>query len=249
MAGYGISIGQWRRKWCGRVLTVGVWAVGASASAGHAQEGMSVAGIVKEVTSRAESPHAYDWRRAAAEVQLGYGYTAEANNFDTDTVELGVGIPVSGGSLLRFGLRRAMVHSTPSSNDIGRTPFKQGAQSTRYELFGGYGFGLLEGRSMTRFSPMLPDFEQILLAWGGAHYKHLNRTWLPMRSDPQAPLPGQDPAYAKINIEIGLRWQVYMPQSFGLSFEAMQVRPMGGSGKLRYWAYYSGGVLWSFGAH
>ncbi|MCX6109529.1 MAG: hypothetical protein NTZ90_08005 [Proteobacteria bacterium] len=249
MSSYGIGTEPRRRGWYGWILTFVVWAAATSASTAPAQEGMSVAGIVKEVTSRAESPHAYDWRRASAEVQLGYGYTAEANNFDTDTVELGVGIPVSGGSLLRFGLRRAMVHGTPSSNAIGRTPFKQGAQSTRYELFGGYGFGLLEGRSMTRFSPLLPDFEQVLLAWGGAHYNHLNRTWIPMRSDPPAPLAGQDPAYAKINIEIGLRWQVYMPQSFGLSFEAIQVRPVGGSGQLRYWAYYSGGVLWSFGAH
>ncbi|MHA0111401.1 hypothetical protein ACXYUI_30475, partial [Klebsiella pneumoniae] len=84
-------------------------------------------------------------RQASWELEIGYGFADERNNFDTDTYELAAGIASGSGSLVRFGIRHAAVHATHSSSDIGRTPFTQAAQSTRYESFGGYGLGLLEG--------------------------------------------------------------------------------------------------------
>jgi hypothetical protein len=222
-------------------------AAGATAARADADP-LSATGLTQDVVSRAESPHVYDWRRADAELQAGYGYIDEANNFESDVFELGVGIPAGDGSLLRFGLRRAYVHGTPSSNDIGRTPFRQKALPTRYEAYGGYAFGLLEGRSMTRFSPTLPDFEHAMFFWAGAHYSHPNAGLVPKRSEPPKPLPGQDPVNAKIVLELGLRWQIYTPQSFGVFFEAMTCRPLGERGAPP-WQYLASGVLWSFGAH
>ena len=209
---------------------------------------LSSTGLAQDVVSHATSPHAYDWRRADAELQAGYGYIDEANNFESDVFELGAGVPAGDGSLLRLGIRRAYVRSTPSSNDIGRTPFKQKALPTRYEVYGGYAFGLLEGRSMTRFSPTLPDFEHAMFLWTGAHYSHPNAGLVPKRSAPPPTLPGQDPVNAKIVLELGLRWQIYTPQSFGVFFEAMTCRPLGERGA-HPWQYLASGVLWSFGAH
>jgi hypothetical protein len=215
----------------------------------RAEEPLSVHGAVQEVISRSSSPHISDWRQASYELELGYGFSAERNNFDSETYEAAAGFPTGSGSLFRLGLRHASVHSTPSSTDMGRTPFTQSAQSTRYEFFGGYGWGLLEGRSMTQLTPLLPDVENATFFWIGGHYSLPDATWLPQIGNTPARMPGQDQVNARFNLELGLRWHVYFPRSFGIYFEAMQVRPIGGAGDLHYWAYYSGGVLWAFGVH
>ncbi len=212
-----------------------------------AADALTAGGLVEEVVSRSDSPHAFDWRAATAEVQLGYGYVDEANNFDTETFELGAGVPTGEGSMARFGLRRTQVYSTPSSNDVGRTPFRQAAQPTRYEFFGGDGYGLLEGRSMTRLTPWIPDVAHVMLAYAGAHYSLPNKGWVPRRGDPPAVLPGQEQVKTKIALELGLRWQIYLPSSFGVYFEGLYNRPMGSAGRLRSWSYFSGGLVWAIG--
>ena len=214
----------------------------------RAADPLTAQGIVDEVVSRSESPHAYDWRSATAELEAAVGEVNAANNFDNEVYELAAGIPLGDGSLARFGVRRAQVYATPSSNMVGRTPFRQASLVTRYEVFGGYGFGLLEGRAMTRLSPWLGDVENALFLWGGAHFSHPNQSLVPKRSDDPTPLPGQAPIHAKIVVETGLRWHVYLPRSFGLAFEALYQHPLGGTDDLKSWTYFSGGVLWSFGA-
>lgn len=232
---------------CGRLLVALCLAGTGWSTRGLAVDPMTTSDMVPEVISRAESPHAYDWRAATFELQLGIGEVLENNNFNTAAYELAGGVPMQ-GSMLRFGLRRVDVFSTPSSDDIGRTPFKQAAQSTRYELFTSYAFGLLEGRAMTRFSPLLPDVENTLFLTIGAHYSHPNASLIPRRSDTPPPLNGQEQVNANFVLELGLRYQVYLPQNFGLAIEAVENLPLGSTDALHHWAYFDGGVLWSFGA-
>lgn len=205
--------------------------------------------FIPEVVSKSETPHAYDWRKATVEIQLGYGTIDERNNFESSAYELGVGIPLAGSSMMRLGLRRVNEYATPSSNDIGRTHFKQSALMNRYEIFGGYSYALIEARGMTRLTPLLPDFQTIFFIHGGAHYAHANRTWRPALKDSPEPFPGQDAVNPKIVLELALRYHIYLPQSFGIALESQYCKPLGNTGQLSSWSYFAGSLLWSLGAH
>ena len=212
-----------------------------------AGDGLSVESLVQDVISRSESPHVSDWRKYKFEMQAGYGYVEERNNFTNSAYELSGALPAGAGSQFRFGLRRVLMQRTDSTDKIARTPFKQAAQYSRYELQVAYAYGLMEGRAMTRLSPMIPDFEHATLINVGVHYNLPGEKTLPSRGTPPQPLPGQQPVNSNFNFEIGLRWHLYTPQTFGFYLEAAYQRPMSATGALKSWNYFSGGVLWSIG--
>jgi hypothetical protein len=203
---------------------------------------MYTPGIVSEVVSESRSPRAYDWRKKAYELQLGYGYIDEENNFENEVFELMMGFPSDGGFMPRFGVRRVIVMGTESSDKLARTPFKQEAGMTRYEIVTGVGISLLEGRNFSRFSPGLGDFENVILAWGGIHYSHPNATWIPKKNEKPRKLPGQKPVNQKIVFELGMRWAVYTPKDYGLYLEAMYHLPFGATEDLKDWNYFAGGI-------
>jgi hypothetical protein len=209
---------------------------------GQGVDPMYSPGILQDVISESRSPRAYDWRKNSYELQLGYGYTDEANNFENEIYELILGLPSEGGLITRVGLRRAIVMGTNSSDKIGRTPFTQESTMTRYEIVAGLGFSLLEGRNFTRLSPSFGDFENVVMAWAGFHYSHPNASYIPKKNEKPKKMPGQNAKNFKYVIELGLRWAIYTPKDYGLYMEAMYHLPLGSSGDLKNWNYFAGGI-------
>src|SRR5690606_12538192 len=140
--------------------------------------------------------------------------------YNTDGYGLLLMKPFGGGVSGGLGVRRIYVYETDSSRKIGRTPYRQQAGMTRYEYVASAAFRLLEGRSFTRFSPMLPDFKHVLHLTAAIHYSHPTRTTVPRKNDPPVPMAGQEPVNSKIVPEVGLRWQIYLPSAIGIYFEA-----------------------------
>ncbi len=229
------------------LIALAIFCSQSSRALADAADAFATSSLVQEVISRAESPHSSDWRTYVAELQLGIGYVNERNNFTNSAYELSGAIPAGAGSQFRFGLRRVFMSGTESTDKIARTPYKQAAQYSRYEIQLAYAFGLMQGRAMTRLSPRLPDFEHTTLINVGAHYNLPSDKALPQRGKTPRPMPGQQPVNNNLNLEIGLRWHVYTPQSFGFYMEAIHDRPLGNASSLNYWSYFSCGVLWSFG--
>lgn len=226
------------------ISVVAIWLVTGQARA-QGLDPMYTPGIVSEVISESRSPRVYDWRKNSYELQLGTGYIDEANNFETEVYEIILGVPMEGGLMTRFGLRRVIVRGTDSSDKIGRTPFTQESAMTRYELVAGMAFSLLEGRNFTRFSPGLGDFENVVLAWGGLHYSHPNASYIPKKNEKPRKLPGQKPVNQKIVIELGLRWAIYLPKDYGIYMESIYNFPLGASDELDNWIYFAGGIAFA----
>ncbi len=206
---------------------------------------LGLPGLLEEVASEAKSPHIYDWRNAVLELRLGYGKVIEYNDFDNSAWEFGIGIPFDGW-ILDFGLRRVKVEQTSSSRLLGRTPFEQDAQVSRYELFVDGSLRLTEGRAMTALSPLIPDVEQATFVVAGIHISHPNRRWIPSKSDRPEPYAGQRRVNSERNFELGFKWQLYLPQALGVYFMAQRQWPLGSTGALGHYDYLTGGALWSF---
>ena len=84
---------------------------------------------------------------------------------------------------------------------------------------------------------------------GGLHYADPNSTTIPKLGDDTGTLPGQKKAYSTFNLEIGLRWEIYFPASYGVFFEMDQERPVRSlGGGLNSWQHFTGGLLWAIGA-
>jgi hypothetical protein len=208
----------------------------------------TAASAVDEVMSQATGPHVYDWRDATAEVEVGQDYDDEQNNYDTNGWHLGGTVPTDGGFEFRFLVRRIYVHASRAGELIGRTPFRQAAQPTRYEYALGGGWALLEGRSMVRFSPFVSDLEHVMLATFGLHYTDPNSGTLPKRGDDTGLLPGQKKAYSTWNLELGLRWKIFLPTGFGVFFEMQKMIPRSADANgVTSWQHFTAGGLWSFG--
>ncbi len=224
-----------------RLLVLAALLQGAAALANPLQS----ASIVEEVLSQTSSPHAFDWRRSLLEIRGGYGFVHEANNFENEAFALGVSIPSLYGSSLRVNIRRVNVYSTSSSRMLGRTPFQQAAQLTRYELGIGAGYYLLEGRAFSRLSPVVADLEFTLSGVVGLHYNHENAGRLPKFGDRPKLYVGQERAYSKLTWELGLEWVVYFPSALGIMLEMQYQTAPGTDSALSDWWYFSGGMLWS----
>jgi len=206
---------------------------------------LSSEGLVQEALSEVKNPHAFDWRKSSYELELGYDYADEKNNFENDGAHLGLAFPTSSGFLTRLALRRMLVYGSESSNKVGRTPFRQPAGVSRYELMVGGGMSLVEGRAITRLSPWLPDLEHVLHFTFGVHYSHPNKTWIPRRDDPPDTLPGQRPVNSRWVLEAGLKYQLYLPSAFGLFYEISRHFPLQPAAGQRSWTVFSGGLTWA----
>ena len=240
------TIGQ--RMRCILFITVltALW-LGAPAAWGDMADVMPSSGLFSDVISRSQKPHVYDWRKASSELDLGYGYTDEANNFDNEAYDIGLGFPLGSG-IFRLDLRRINVYPTRSSNLLGRTPFTQEATVTRYEAGGTFMWSVFEGRSISRLSPAVTDLDHAFFLTAGLFYSHPNKSLMIKKSDTPAPLLGQQQVTPTLVSEIGMRWHLYLPQAFGLFFAYTKQFANKGH-DLNSWISVSGGLLWSFGAH
>jgi hypothetical protein len=175
-------------------------------------------GLLQDVISSIDNPLQYEWRRNDVELSLGYGYSDEQNNFESEVFEFGLGLPQRGGQIIRFNFRLIDVSETASSKKLGRTPFTQEATVRRYEIGLSFLYALMEGKQITRFSPAIPDLETVLLGVAGIHFAQPNRNWKnPIKRDVET-FPGMSPVTYKYGLELGLEWQVFLPSSFGLKF-------------------------------
>ena len=212
-------------------------------------EALSVPGLFAEVAAQSKQPHAYDWKKASYELQLGFGTVDENNSFENEVWELGLGFPTDVGWIFASGIRRVNMQRTRSSDMLGRSPFVQDAQMTRYEWFFNADWRLVEGRAMSLLSPFITDVEQATFFVVGAHMNHPNRGLKPKKTDKPEPFPGEKRVNSQFNFELGLKWQLYLPKSFGTFFMWTYQRPiLGNTGDLKSWHYFTGGLLWSFGA-
>jgi hypothetical protein len=210
----------------------------------NSSELLSAASLAREVVQASQSLHAFDWRKMSSEVSFGYGYADEANNFDTESFNLGLGIPARDGYLIQGGLRRTLVYSTPSTNQLGATPYLQEGLTSRYELYGGLAVSLLEGRAMSRLSPWLADLEFVWFGIGRLHYSRSTQDWQPWSSRKPPSKLGQKPISSMLGAELGFRTQVYLPIHIGLYFEWLYIRPRSGGLDLKSWRYFEGGLTW-----
>ena len=203
--------------------------------------------LVDEVMSQSTSPHAYDWRKAAVEAEAGVDYVDEANNFDGNGWHLGAQMPFNNGMMARLLLRRMYVHPTRAGSLLEKTPYRQSAQVTRYEVAAGGGWALLEGRSMTRLSPWLSDVEHALYLIGTFHYNEPNAATIPKTGDDTSRLPGQKKAIFNYVLELGIRMQIMVPSTLGFFLEMDRQLPIRGSAEgLSRWQHFATGALWSF---
>jgi|GEM_PF-1807943 len=202
-------------------------------------------GLVQEVITEISNPVVFDFRRADWEFTLVGGYSDEANNFKNEVWGLTVGMPLQSGSVFRFGLNRVNVMTTPSSHKIGRSPFTQDATMSRYEAGLSFAFNLMEGKSVTRLSTFVPDFEHVMYVTLGGSFNHPNEGLMPKKRDYPEALPGQRRIHSKYSYGIGLEWQFFLPQAVGLRMGAeLKLLPVPDS-DLRYYPFYYTGVVWA----
>lgn len=205
---------------------------------------LSALRISREIIQASESLHAFDWRKMATEVTFGYGYADGSNNFNTESYNLGIGIPQEGGLMIQGGLRRTHVYSTPSTNQLGATPYVQESLTTRYELYGGMAASLVEGRAISRLSPWLSDLEFVVFGIGRLHLARSTQDWQPWSSRKPEKMLGQKPIYTRFGAEVGIRTQVFFPMNMGVFFEWLYIRPQKGGDTLKSWRYFEGGLVW-----
>ncbi len=194
--------------------------------------------ILKDVIQKTTSKHQYDWRVDDYEIDLIYGYLDEQNNFENNISGIGFIFLNPNGFSYRIALARVNYWPTPSSNLVGRTPFKQRSGTNRYQLsFQGL-LSIMEGRAITRLSPTISDIEFALFGFAGISYNHyLNRTTLAIKES-IARFPGQDPMTPRFTLELGLKWNLYLPNSYGLTFEPSLGIPINSEGRLKYWMQF-----------
>jgi len=210
-------------------------------------EALSSTALTEEIISNVSNPHAFDWRKTGLIFGYGAVHYMENNSFESSAYQFSIGVPMRTGSLIRAGFRRVKVSETHSSVLLAKTPFTQSAQSTRFEFFGNYGLNLLEGRSISIFSPSYSDLETVLWVRAGLQYSHPNQSWYPKPGDKPEVLPAQEPVNSKIGLELGILWQLFFPNSLGLHLEAVYHYPIMGAGQLRHWTHISMGVSVALG--
>jgi hypothetical protein len=206
----------------------------------HAAELSTSGTLVEEVLSRSENPSTWDWRHPRVQVELGFTTLDEANSFTSKSYNLGVSRPLGRGWIARGQVRRAVTSGTASSNAVSLTPFSQAAQPTRWEFLAGGAYTLMDGRSSTLLSPKITDLGHSLAVLAGLQYNYFSNT------DPE-PIPGMRALYYKFVGELGLRFQVYLPEHLGLAFDWTYSLPLSRpDDDLDSWQRFTGSFTWSF---
>ena len=204
--------------------------------------------VLDQVIMSSDAPKVYDWRNADYELELGLDDVDEQNVFPSRGFHLGAGFSLGGGWQFRTGLRRIEVRSSGAGRMIEKTPFRQPGQPTRWEMYGAIGLSLLEGRTSSRFSPLFTDFESVLSAELGAHYAHPSSHYLPTKKGERDREDGQSVGVSCWVIDLGLRYEVFLPRGFGLFMtSAMQFPVSHIDGPLAQWTAFSVGTVVAIG--
>lgn len=204
--------------------------------------------VLDQVIMESQAPKIYDWRNSNYELELGIDGVNERNVIPSDGWHAGVGFSLGGGFLFRTGLRRISVHSDTAGRMIAKTPFRQIAQPTRWEVYGQFGYSLLEGKSSSRLSPIISDVESVFSLEAGVHYVHPSSKFIPTKKGDRARVAGQTIGVSAWVIDLGLRYQIYLPSGFGLFFLTNYQIPRSYMGPaLGHWTGTSIGGVVAFG--
>lgn len=204
--------------------------------------------VLDQVIMESQAPKIFDWRNSGYELELGIDDVNERNVIPSDGWHAGAGFSLGGGFMFRTGLRRINVHSDTAGRMVEKTPFRQTAQPTRWEVYGLFGYSLLEGRSSSRLSPILSDVESVFGLEAGVHYVHPSSTFIPTKKGDRARVAGQRVGVSSWVIDLGIRYQIYLPSGLGVFFSTNYQIPRSYMGPaLGHWTGVSVGGVVAFG--
>ncbi|MBU1432675.1 hypothetical protein KKF91_19210 [Myxococcota bacterium] len=110
----------------------------------------------------------FNWREGDAQLGAHLSLPAELNNFESLRAGARLRVPTS-GLLLELGLSYAWVWSTPSTDLLALTPYRQAGRPARFELDLGLAYPLAEGVATPAFS-LLPAVELTFTAHAQLRY-------------------------------------------------------------------------------
>ena len=205
--------------------------------------------LIDEVISTSQSPKIYDWRNSSWELNLGVDSVDEGTVFSSRGWHIGAGFSLGGGLQIETGLRRLYIRPSKAGNDLEKTPFRQPAQPSRYELYALFGYSLMEGRISSRLSPWLSDFEHVFSVQTGLQYVHPTTTLIPTKEGERSRVSGQSVVVSSWVILAGLRYTIYLPSGLGVFFSSLADVPVSHiEGPAGQWINWNIGAVYAFGA-
>jgi hypothetical protein len=204
--------------------------------------------VLDQVIMESEAPKVFDWQNSQWELELGLDNVNERNVFPSSGWHAGAGFALGGGFMMRTGLRRVMVSSSSAGSMLEKTPFRQVGQPTRWEVYGLASYSLLEGRTSSRLSPYLSDAESVFSVEAGAHYVHPSRNLMPTKNGERSRVPGQKIGVSSWVLDLGVRYEFYVPSGVGLFLSMAYQIPRSYIGPaLGHWTVISLGTVYAFG--
>lgn len=124
-------------------------------------------------------PSIFPWQLKSFGLRLSQSSYVEFNNFDSNSYQIGGIFPIFERMIYALDIIQTKVYETPSSRQIGRTPYRQLGRPSRYSLshqlsypifegIGGHFFDLLESAQF-----VVSFFTQINMHY----YDHLFKPW------------------------------------------------------------------------
>ena len=204
--------------------------------------------LLDQAIMESQAAKIYDWRNSAWLLEAGLDEINERNIFPASGWHVGAGFSLGGGFVLRSGVRRIEVSESPAGKMLEKTPFRQFAQPSRWEFYGAGSYSLLEGRTSSRLSQWISDTESVLSMEGGIHYVFPSGKWPPKRKQEKKRLEGQTIGYSLLVLDLGLRYQFFVPAGVGFFLEGLIQIPMKEiDPSLGRWNSFSFGMVYSFG--
>lgn len=204
--------------------------------------------VLDQVIMQSQAPKIYDWRNSSYELELGIDDVNERNVLPSDGWHAGAGFSFGSGFMFRTGLRRVNVHSSTAGRLIEKTPFRQMGQPTRWEIYGLVGYSLLEGRTSSLLSPLISDVESVFSLEVGAHYVHPSSRLIPTKKGERSRVAGQKIGVSSWVIDLGVRYQFYLPSGVGVFLASSYQVPFSYLGPaLGHWTAFTVGGVVAFG--
>lgn len=208
----------------------------------------------------------FNWRK----VTVGVGGTGssllELNNFGSNRIGVAVRRPMF-GMMGELAITRVSTWSTPSSDLLSLTPYRQAGRPSRYELDFNLAFPLAEG-VVTAWPGWFPATQLVFSATGGARYLFYPGSWegmtlleastaliAPYLNDIElenlegARNRGMAIDRARYSLLAGLQVDVYFHQGAYLSPRALIALPIlsgFGNNAIGFWWELSFGLGWAF---
>lgn len=208
----------------------------------------------------------FNWRRVTVGVGATFSSLLELNNFGSNRLGVAVRRPLF-GMMGELAITRVSTWSTPSSDLLSLTPYRQAGRPTRWELDFNLAFPLAEG-VVTAWPGWFPATQLVFSATGGARYLFYPGSWegMTLLEGSQALIspylnevelsnlesgrnPGMTIDRARYGLLAGLQVDVYFHQGAYLSPRALLGLPLlsgFGGDAVGFWWELSVGLGWAF---